>query len=310
MKAPEIAAIVFALVPQTAPQPVKLPCDWAVGTRYHLEITKTREHWQDDKSADKSASVLPIDVEVTGKNSDGYVFRWTLGRGAIVAGPTNPMGERVSELNEGLRVEFTTDAQGSFKALIAPEKLEAEMAKRIETLGKELPKQGMSSEEVSSFTRILATSFRGDGYRASLSRDPQLFYMPAGSALVLGEKRAWDTQLQNPLGGDSLPANAYLELRAIKPEINAATVEWRQSIDPAKAIPIIEKSARAAAKQRGESLPEGLTFSMDAVEEAATYVYDVKSGWPKSVVWTRSTFMTGIHSLETIRFDVTFPITK
>jgi hypothetical protein len=303
--------IVVALLAQEPARTVTLPSDWAVGMRYHIELTKTREKYERGDLKERALNLTPIDVEVLEKRDDGYTVRWTLGSSAILGREdVDAMSERIAELNRGLQVDFKTDRQGSFVSLAAPEKIEAEMSKRIDVLGKELLKQGMSADEVAAFTRILSQSYRGESYRALLAKEPQLFYMPSGSSLSVGQKRAWESSLPNPLGGEPLPANAYLELRTLRPEKNEAVVEWRQSIDAVKAGPILEASVREAAKQRGKELPEGVTVNMDALEDAATYVYDSKTGVPRSVEWSRSSVMVGAREINGARFDVTVPAPK
>jgi hypothetical protein len=298
--------VVAALVAQATekPKPVALPCSWERGARFSMDLTKSKERWQDGKILSNQATLTPIDFEVADKTKDGYVFRWTLHKSAVVAGETNPMTEPMAEIMDGIAIDFATDAQGTVVSIVAPEKLESEAAKRIDLLAKTLAKQGMNADEVASFCRVLGPNFRGPSWRALLMNEPQIFTMPSGAALVLGEKRAYESLLPNPFGGAMLPANAYLQLRAVDADRHEAIVEWRQTVDSDKASPILEASVREAAKRTGQALPAEAALTFDTIEDATTYVYDLKTGWPKSVVWSRSSTMAGVRTIDGLRFEV------
>jgi hypothetical protein len=77
-----------------------------------------------------------------------------------------------------------------------------------------------------------------------------------------------------------------------------------------KSGPILEASMRAYAKKVGQELPEGKPLTFDAIEDAATYVYDLATGIPRSVVVTRTTVMAGTRRTDTQRYVVTIPKAK
>ena len=304
--------VIGALLAQAseAPKPVALPCAWEKGAHFSMDLTKSKERWQHGKILSNQATVTPIDFEVVDKTKDGYVFRWTLHKSTVVAGETNPMTDPMAEIMNGVAIDFAADAQGTVVSIVAPEKLESEVAKRIDLLAKDLAKQGMSAEEVASFCRVLAPSFRGAAWHAALMNEPTIFTMPSGSTLVIGEKRAYESWLPNPFGGAMLPAKAYLELRSVDKDKHEAIVEWRQTVDSDKASPILEASVRATAKRTGQELPAEASLSFDTIEDATTYVYDLTTGWPKSVVWSRSSTMAGVRTIDGHRFDVRTTATK
>lgn len=303
-----VAAAFLAQASET-PKPVTLPCAWEKGAHFSMELTKSKERWQDSAPLSTQATVTPIDVEVVDKTKDAYVFRWTLHKSVLVAGEPDAMTDPMAEIMNGIAIDFAADAQGTITSIVAPEKLEGEVAKRIETVAKDLAKQGKTADEVAAFQRGLAPTLRGATWRKLLLNEPQIFTMPSGASLVVGEKRSYESLLPNPFGGAMLPAKAYLELRAVDRTKREATVEWRQTVDSEKASPILEASVREVAKRSGKELPPEASLTFDTIEDATTYVYDLDTGWPKSVVWSRSSTMAGVRTIDGLRFDVR-PATK
>jgi hypothetical protein len=73
-------SIAFALTQAVdKPAPVPFPHDWPVGTRYHVELTKSREDVEEAQPPKVSSTRTPIEVEVIARRDDGYRVRWTFG---------------------------------------------------------------------------------------------------------------------------------------------------------------------------------------------------------------------------------------
>lgn len=286
------------------PKPVPLPHDWRVGTRYHVEHTRTREAFRDGTEPVTSFTTTPVDVEVVARRSDGYTVRWTYGKpnAGTPAGVSAALSEAVVGLVNGLVTDMTTDATGSIVGLADPAAVERHFADASRRAIASLRASGGATDD--QLNAIVATTSRmkGEALSAAYLPAPKAFYMPSGAALVPGVRRTYEDRLPNPFGGDPLPSIASLELRDVKPDTRRATIEWRHTIDPARAGPILEASIRAFAKKSGQELPAGAALSFDAIEDAATYVYDLDTGVPISVVTTRSTSMAGTRQIETNRF--------
>lgn len=307
----------FALMAALAPvgddkKTIVLPHAWPAGTSYHIEFTKTREDVETDKQPRVESSRTPIDVEVLARRDDGYTVRWTYGRPVLATSAEvgGAIVDKISALVAGLKMDFITDATGSATKLADPLAMEA----HFETLSKALLVELDASHSLApgdlEAVRSAVSALKGPSFQASYLRFPIMFYMPSGASLVLGEKRTYEDHLPNPFGGEPLPSQAYLELRSVRADANEATVEWRQTIDPTRAGPILEASIRALAKRTGRELPGGANLSFDAIEDAATYVYDLATGVPKSVTVTRTTTLAGVRRIDTQRFDVTWPKPK
>jgi hypothetical protein len=304
--------LAFTLAQSTdKPAPVALPHDWAVGTRYHVELVKTREDVEGEEPPKVSSTRTPFDVEVLARRDDGYRVRWTFGRpdAAPEATMSSALEQKIAGLVEGLVMEFDTDATGSVTKLVDGPAMEAHFEAAASKLLAQMQDAHAAPEEVRA-VRAAAASLKGPGLLSSWLQLPTRFYMPSGAALILGEKRTYEDHLPNPFGGDPLPAQSSLSLREVRADKHEAVVEWRTSIDATKAAPILEASMRAYAARVGQELPPGKPLTFDAIEDAATYVYDLATGIPRSVVITRTTVMAGTRRTDTQRYDVTLPEKK
>jgi hypothetical protein len=293
-------------------KPTQLPHDWAVGTAYHVEFTTTEEQFEAGHTTMHRVSHNPFDVEVLARRTDGYTYRWTFTKPTFETEAVLPGSflEKFANLSDGLRVDVLADASGSATALVEPAAIDAHFERKSkELIAYYEAHGGLTEKEMASLKQVLPT-LKGPNFEASYMHFSRIFYMPAGSALVLGEKREYEDHLPNPFGGEPLPSKAFLRLTKIDASANEAVVDWRQSIDPAKASPILEASIREFAKRTGRPLPTEASLNLDAIEDASTYVYDLATGIPKSVVNTRTTVMGGRRRVDTREFIVTRPAPK
>lgn len=293
------------------PQTIQLPTAWTVGTKYHVELTDTREDFEGDKPSQRSALRTPIDVEVLAKRDDGYTIRWTFGRPEPVAAPIeSALVARITTLVDGLKLDMLTDATGSITKLVDPAVMDEHFGRAAKSMLEEVAAQKSLSPDELATLRTRLAALKGPNLQAMYLNTPRMFYMPAGANLTLGEKREYEDHLPNPFGGEPLPSKAFLRLTKLDATAREAVVDWRQSIDPAKAGPILEASIRAYAKRTGQELPAEASLSFDAIEDAATYVYDLDSGIPKSVVTSRTTLMAGKRRIDMHELKLTKPAPK
>jgi hypothetical protein len=295
----------------TKPAPVALPHDWPVGTRHHLELTKLREDDEEDQPPRISSTRMPIDVEVLARREDGYRVRWTFGHpdAAPESNMSSDLEQKVSGLVEGLVMDFDTDVTGSVTKLVNPSAMDEHFKEATLKLAAQMESSNVPWQDVQAVV-VAAEKLKGPSMQNAWLQLPTRFYMPSGATLVPGEKRTYADQLPNPFGGDALPAQSSLTLREVRTEKHEVLVEWRTSIDAEKAAPLLEASMRAYAKKVGQELPPGKPLSFDAIEDAATYVYDLGTGIPRQVVVTRTTIMAGTRRVDMQRYDVTLPLKK
>lgn len=312
MRIPCAALVLAAALSTSEERKIALPTTWSPGTTYHVEFTKTREEFEGGELASRNSTRSPIDVEILSKNSGGYVFRWVFGRPVTETSAqiSGTLVDKISGLVEGLRMDLVADASGTVTALADP----SEMERHFERAGKALleeieAKSALEAGKLEALKRSLA-ALRGAALHESYLQAPKMFTMPSGAALTLGERREYEDLLPNPFGGDPLPSRASIVLSKLDTQAHEAVVDWRQTIDPERAGPILEASLREFAKRTGQELPKDVALSLDAIEDAATYVYDCATGIPKSVVTTRTTSMAGRRRIDSNAFRVSAFVAK
>lgn len=75
-------------------------------------------------------------------------------------------------------------------------------------------------------------------------REPGIYYLACGASLTQGKRVEYDDLLPNPLGGEPLPSKGYFLLVSSNPDLNQATIEWGQQLDPEKTREFIRKFVR------------------------------------------------------------------
>jgi hypothetical protein len=134
---------------------------------------------------------------------------------------------------------------------------------------------------------------------------PTRFYMPSGSRSCRA-KRTYEDQLPNPFGGDPLPAQSSLTLREVQRQREVVVGGHFHRSHESRSDP--RGLVRAYARKLGQPLrKEAAVF--DAIEDAATYVYDLASGIRAASSRARRSWPER-GRVDSQRYDVTLPQKK
>lgn len=299
-----LALAACATLRAETPEKVALPRDWPVGTRYHLEHTHVREEFAEAaeaRAAPASTTITGIDVEVVARRADGYTLRWTFDRrrAEAPAGMPAVLSDGMSGLVRGLRMDLETDASGSITRLANLAEMEEHFSRASQRLVSDLRSGRTVPEDQIVHLGDTLSGLRGQALESAFVAPARTFHLASGAVLTPEEKTTWEDRLPNPFGGDALPAIASIELSALDSAAQRARVDWRRTIDPAKAGPVLEASIRAQARRSGRELPAEAALAFEAIEDAATWTYDLKTGIPVTFVTTRTTRSMGVRHVET-----------
>lgn len=300
------ALFVLAAAAQDAPKPreITLPCDWKVGTQLAITSERGEEHRQGDRLLTSTATRTPLLLEVTERRDDGYTMRWTFGRPEIVVSSEPPAAHAdvIASLLDGLVLDLLTDPFGVARAVADPAGLDAQLGRIAKTKHDALVASGTSPQDA-RYVLVHAEGARGPMFHASLMRGPQLFLMATGAKLVLGVRNAWDDELPNPFGGAPIPSRSQIWLASVDDAKREAVIEWRNSVDPVRGKSVIEAAIRAEAQRKKQELPPNAVFDLGAIEDASTTTFDLATGWPKSMVYTRTSVMFEVRRIDTVSMD-------
>ncbi|MGH9360450.1 MAG: hypothetical protein ACRD2T_00930 [Thermoanaerobaculia bacterium] len=110
--------------------------------------------------------------------------------------------------------------------------------------------------------------------------------LPTGAALSLGETVEYLDSLPNPFGGAPFPSKGRFLLQEVRAERDEAVIAWGQELDKEKGSALVLGIVRRMVPQIDE-VPPGEWPTLD-VRDQATYTMDTKTGWPRSVEWSRT----------------------
>lgn len=113
--------------------------------------------------------------------------------------------------------------------------------------------------------------------------------MACGASLTQGKRVEYDDLLPNPLGGEPLPSKGYFLLVSSNPDLNQATIEWGQQLDPEKTREFIRKFVRGLLSDTSsEEFDKQVAKVQLTIDDEATYLFDTRTGLPKTVVYSRA----------------------
>jgi hypothetical protein len=285
---------------------VELPADWKPGERYQIELEKERINVRGKEQVRVYKGTTLIDVEVKEKNKKGYVFVWTYGESKLegeaasekAAPGRTALLKKLLELQKGFRLEMQTDESILPVALVNREtvleswKRVMDETKRFATASGVPPAVLSSVEELS----------QPDSVVMSALKEARTFYLGCALALDEGVPSEYEDQLPNPFGGEPFPAKGYLLLKEVRRNTDEAVIQWSQEIEPVKAKAILLETMKKLAAGAGQPPPKDSELPAMKIDDSATFVMDLKTGWPKTVTSARTVTTSGQGRIDRMNF--------
>jgi hypothetical protein len=129
-----------------------------------------------------------------------------------------------------------------------------------------------------------------------------MFFLVLGGSYDL-EANEYEDRLPNPFGGEAFPSKAAFRLLGTRPSENLAVVEWTQKLDPVATRRIMDVIIRNLASRSGGNAPDQEMLKDFAIDDLATALVDLDSGWPDSVIHRRTSRTGGASQTDTIQFE-------
>ncbi|MBI3974647.1 MAG: hypothetical protein HY332_25510 [Chloroflexi bacterium] len=268
-----------------APAIVELPNTWTVGEHLRLEVLTEQEDYRGATRVRGGGLRTAVDVMVVEELEDGYVVRWTWGPASLVDGssPELRLAAALANLTAGLDVDLLTDEYGMPIAVLNLEEIAAANREAVALLGQSLKAEGMPEAQVAQVLQFVEAALSESSIESAALKEPQLFHFASGGSFAQDVKQEYEDLLANLFGGEPFPSRAWFELTEIDRAAGTATIEWRQMIDEQRAGEIVLATLRALAARSGMPLPETNGPAPLAIDDAATFVMDTQTGWPRSV---------------------------
>ncbi|HEV2122659.1 MAG TPA: hypothetical protein VGW38_07785, partial [Chloroflexota bacterium] len=201
-------------------------------------------------------------------------------------------------------VDVRTDADGAPLTIENVPELVAANHRAASALGDLLRREGAPEAQVALVMDMVAALTSEEVVVASALREPQLFMLAAGGSFRPGATVTYQEMLPNPFGGEPFPSTAWFRLAQVDAQAGSATVEWGQSLDRERASGLLQEVLRLLVERTGAALPDGATIPELplAIDDAATIIMDVRTGWPQSVHWERATTAGAARQVERVTF--------
>lgn len=135
------------------------------------------------------------------------------------------------------------------------------------------------------------TNMAPDTLAQVLLKVPSFMSICQGTSLRVGEKVSYETELANPLNGESLPAAGSYLLSAAPGAGENAKIEWRQEIDPKAGKASLISGMKSLLKKSGadeeaidllDDLPLTIAYSADCE-------VDPRDGWVRKIEYRQNT---------------------
>ncbi len=284
---------------------VEFPCSWEAGTRFRLVLEKGRKEFDGDKPTHDGHSTSDIDVEVVRADEEGYLFRWTFTDTRLPeAASRNPLAVRVGRIMQGLVLDLKADEYGSVQALENGAAVRRRLEEVFTAVRASAVAGGADEAAIKALLDPLVKSLLGEEMEHLLIHEARIFSFPSGGSFVPGEERPYEDALPLPFTGEMIPTKAAFLLRGVDGEAGTAELVWRQKLDGEKTKQAIARYLEAVAKKSG--LPGAPAEEMERlsfdVEDEATFVYDLATGIPRSVHWSRTTKVASKRRIDWLRF--------
>jgi hypothetical protein len=289
----------------SAVEVVALPTDWAVGDRFRLHLLEEQEDYRGRGQVAGGGIRIAVDVEVLQKTADGYIFRWTWGKANVLAGSSDRMRlmGRVMDANAGLKVDIRTDQYGTPVAVENLPEIIAFNERGAEIVLEAFREEGLPEPALAQIRKMLGSFLNESTISGSAMKDPQLLHYASGGVYELGVEQQYEDLVPNLLGGEPIPSRASFRLTAVDHEAGKATIEWRQTLDEARARDSLTATLNDLATGMGAPLPQGAGLPNVTIEDTGKFVMDLATGWPVSVHHERVTVIGDMRRVDRSVFN-------
>jgi hypothetical protein len=256
-----LAGIFFSLMAisvRAAASDVELLPNWSQGQTLHYRITQIRRATVGDEPPWEQRARGDVRIDVLEAGANGYLVAWTAG-------------------------ELTRDdAPAARETVESTVGSKARVLLRIEQRG--------TVEGAENWKEIQA-----DPKGRAACEEAGIFFMALGRRYRLGRSLSFAGKLPDPIGGDeTLPCHGRWLLKRVGRD-GIAVVDWTQSVSTEGMRESIESEAKMLAARFGKSTPR-FRFRNLTIEDHAQFNVDVSSGWPQSLIHTRT-----VHSMTSSR---------
>lgn len=274
-------------------QSVEIIPNWKAGDSIELIVTRVREKSLNGQSTRSGKTHTRFSLEVLRAGPQGYLVGWTVGTTTFeVPAPSESVLRQVVGLMQGLQIVLQIDPRGTITGVQNWEALRSEMLTNLEALSAnasvsqpEKADQALMENLRAQWDTMFSTKAQVEQV---CTRDAQIYFRVLGRTYNQDQPYEYQSFLDNPLGGDPLPAHADIVLKSFDDRSGQAVLQWNQSADREQTDRIMESIVRGLAARKGKRVPEEGFMNTVALENHAEVEVDVGTGWITKLTETKS----------------------
>ena len=277
--------LALSLEAQETQPGIHLPTNWRVGEKYRINVVK--EKIGADGTNDFTGNAT-VQFELRQRSDDGYLFVWTVSQtdnghvNGHVKGAADALESLADMLGvEDLRIELRTNRAGQPIQIVNLDDIVAHSRSRIDQLAVS-PNKKIAREA----KKYLEEEFRPEKLAEVGLGNADIFYLACGASFL----REGETVNRDDNSG-SIPAKITFGLSEVRRDAGEAVIAYTRVTDSTKLnAALADKFAqnRREAARMGfcrNGCPNPESMPKYEIEERATYVMDLKTGWPNSVIY-------------------------
>jgi len=244
---------------------------WYKNDITNLQLTKTKEKYEDGQLISTNSSKTLIEVKVLNASKDSYTIEWKYKQISVPLQDQNPMVLKLLKLSEGLEVVFKTDELGTFIELVNWKSIQKFINKSIDEMAKSIN----STEFESALKKVKSIYSTRESIENIAIKDIQLYHSLYGGEYKLNEELSFQSLLPNVLGGEPFPSLFKLKMTELRPDSNYCKIETTQEIDGQKLSKEINKWVENVSD--GES--KNSKKPKLNLEDFSEFEIDLLTGW-------------------------------
>ncbi len=257
---------------------------WEEGDRF--EVTVTMEGVDRLEGSQSYSYSYPVELAVIGHDPSGWDFEWKAEHPVVdgILIPVDAAGEFEQLVDELPRRRFTYHLSSDRVdiSILNLDDLRADIDATFDAVTLLDPDPG-------SPTMLTAEYFRGlddEGVEFEVGRRAILLHLFEGIRFPTDEPDVSETTIENPFGGDPVPAVEKFELVTPSDENGCVTFRYSESVDHEKARPILIESFRSVFGDEVTDIEDDeLALMADDLEmgQELTMTYDPGSGFIRRI---------------------------
>lgn len=289
------------------PTPLRVAANFSDGETFRLEVTETRERLRDGGLVMAQTTSLSIDMAVTVDAAGDALIEWTYGPAEIqTAGDPNAgrLANAIGKLIEGQKIAYLTNQAGEVIGLQNPNQLAAFYRSSIDRVVAGMRAQAADTQLANSIRDKLQPLLTPASQSARALELPRLLHFFNGLELETGKVYRRSGEMNLPPGAESLASALRYELKWFDQAAGVAWLRWTQEPEPGQAARAVQAYLAEMLAQSGQDTPEDIDIGAVEVADSADYEIDLKTGFPKQVVYTRKVDLFGFSQTEKRRVRV------